>query len=70
VTIRELATEIAKTVGFTGEIAFDASKPDGTMRKLMDSERLFATGWRPSVDLQTGLAIAYDDFLNGETREA
>ncbi|MBR9899396.1 MULTISPECIES: GDP-L-fucose synthase [Thalassospira] len=70
VTIQELAKEIAKTVGFTGKIAFDASKPDGTMRKLMDSERLFATGWRPSVDLQTGLAIAYDDFLSGETREA
>jgi GDP-L-fucose synthase len=70
VTIRELATEIAKTIGFAGEIAFDASKPDGTMRKLMDSERLFATGWRPSVDLKTGLTIAYDDFLNGETREA
>jgi GDP-L-fucose synthase len=70
VTIRELATEIAKTIGFAGEIAFDASKPDGTMRKLMDSQRLFATGWRPSVDLKTGLAIAYDDFLNGETREA
>lgn len=70
VTIHELAKEIAKTVGFTGKIAFDASKPDGTMRKLMDSERLFATGWRPSVDLQTGLAIAYDDFLSGETREA
>lgn len=69
VTIRELATEIAKTVGFTGKVAFDASKPDGTMRKLMDSGRLFATGWKPSVDLHTGLAIAYDDFLNGETRE-
>lgn len=70
VTIRELAIKIAKTVGFNGTIKFDASKPDGTMRKLMDSERLFATGWRPSVDLETGLAIAYDDFLNGETREA
>lgn len=70
VTIQELAKEIAKTVGFTGKIAFDASKPDGVMRKLMDSERLSATGWKPSVDLQTGLAIAYDDFLSGETREA
>ncbi len=70
VTIRELAIKIAKTVGFNGTIKFDASKPDGTMRKLMDSERLFATGWRPSVDLETGLAIAYGDFLNGETREA
>lgn len=70
VTIRKLATQIAKTVGFTGKIAFDASKPDGTMRKLMDSDRLFATGWKPTVDLQTGLVLAYDDFLNGETREA
>ncbi|HCW67728.1 MAG TPA: GDP-fucose synthetase [Thalassospira lucentensis] len=70
VSIGELATEIAKIVEFTGKIAFDASKPDGTMRKLMDSERLFATGWKPSVDLKAGLAIAYEDFLNGETREA
>lgn len=70
VTIRELATEIADTVGFTGKVSFDASKPDGTMRKLMDSGRLFETGWKPAVDLKSGLAIAYDDFLAGAVREA
>lgn len=69
VTIRELAAEIAKTVGFEGKIVFDTSKPDGTMRKLMDSSRLFSTGWKPSVDLQSGLAIAYEDFLSGKARE-
>jgi GDP-L-fucose synthase len=69
VTIRELAAEIAKTVGFDGKIVFDTSKPDGTMRKLMDSSRLFSTGWKPSVDLQSGLAIAYEDFLSGKARE-
>ncbi len=70
VTIRELATEIADTVGFTGKVSFDASKPDGTMRKLMDSGRLFETGWKPAVDLKSGLAIAYDEFLAGAVREA
>jgi GDP-L-fucose synthase len=70
ITIRELAEKVAETVGFSGKIEFDSSRPDGTMRKLMDSSRLFATGWRPSVDLMSGLAIAYRDFLSGNSREA
>jgi nucleoside-diphosphate-sugar epimerase len=49
VTIRELAELVARVTGFTGEIVFDASKPDGTMRKLMDLSRLEAMGWQPSV---------------------
>ncbi len=59
ITIRELAHLIAEVTGFTGEIAFDASKPDGTMRKLMDSSRLAAMGWKPSVKLTDGLRDAY-----------
>ena len=69
VTIRQLAKEIAYTVGYKGTINFDSSRPDGPARKLMDSSRLFSTGWKPSVDLQSGLAIAYEDFLSGKARE-
>ena len=62
-TIRELAEVVANTVGYKGEITFDASKPDGTPRKLMDSNRLKGTGWSPKVALGLGLKLAYSDFL-------
>ncbi len=64
VTIRELAELVRDVVGFKGEIDWDTSKPDGTPRKLMDSGRLLALGWKPQVDLQTGLGLAYRDFLS------
>ena len=64
VTIAELARAIAQTVGYVGKIEFDASKPDGSPRKLMDSSRLNALGWRAKVNLQHGLAAAYQDFLS------
>lgn len=70
ITIGELAREIARTVGYRGKVSFDSSRPDGTMRKLMNSDRLFATGWKPSVSLPEGLTIAYNDFLNGIMRES
>jgi GDP-L-fucose synthase len=63
VTIRDLAELVRRTVGFSGEILWDKSKPDGTPRKLMDSSRLFAMGWRPKIDLETGVRLVYDDFL-------
>jgi len=63
ISIRELAEAIAKTVDYRGQIVFDASKPDGTPRKLMDSARLNALGWRASVNLEEGLKMAYQDFL-------
>lgn len=63
ITIRELAEAIGKTVGYTGSIAFDTTRPDGAPRKLMDSTRLNDLGWRAKVRLDTGLALAYDDFL-------
>lgn len=62
VTIRDLALLIAKVTGFTGEIVFDSSKPDGAMRKLMDSGRLTAMGWKPTVDLAQGVQETYDWF--------
>jgi GDP-L-fucose synthase len=63
VTIRELAQIISSIVGFNGKTIWDTSKPDGTPRKLMDSSRLFALGWKPQVDLVSGIKLAYGDFL-------
>lgn len=63
VTIAQLATLIAETTGYQGSIVFDPSKPDGTPRKLMDSSRLRALGWKPSITLREGLRHAYADFL-------
>jgi GDP-L-fucose synthase len=63
VTIRELAETIRSIIGYQGEIVWDTTKPDGTPRKLMDSSRLFALGWKPQVDLETGIRLAYEDFL-------
>jgi GDP-L-fucose synthase len=63
ISIRDLAEVVKRVVGFSGEIVWDKSKPDGTPRKLMDSSRLFALGWRPQVNLETGIRLAYEDFL-------
>lgn len=62
-TIRELAELVREVVGFSGGIQWDTSKPDGTPRKLMDSSRLFALGWKPKVTLRDGIRLAYSDFL-------
>jgi len=62
-SVRELAETVKHIVGFAGEILWDTSKPDGTPRKLMDSSRLLALGWKPQVDLRTGIRLAYEDFL-------
>lgn len=63
VTILELAQLVAKTVGYDGEIVTDPSKPDGTPRKLMDISKIKQTGWAPKIELEQGLAGAYQDFL-------
>ena len=63
ITIAELALAVSKATGFQGSIDFDASKPDGSPRKLMDSHRLNALGWQAKVNLDQGLAAAYEDFL-------
>jgi GDP-L-fucose synthase len=63
ISIRELAGLIRRVVGFTGEIIWDTTRPDGTPRKLMDSSRLFALGWKPRIDLETGVRLAYEDYL-------
>lgn len=68
VTIAELATIVKDIVGFEGNIVYDSSKPDGTMRKLMDVSKLHAMGWKHSIDLYNGISMAYNDFLQGRDR--
>lgn len=65
--IRELARLVAEAVGLEADIVFDTSKPDGTPRKLMDSSKLRALGWTPSIPLREGLARAYQAFLAENT---
>ncbi len=62
-TILELATDICEIVGFQGRIVTDASKPDGTPRKLMSADKLRARGWTPKIDLRDGLKSTYEWFL-------
>lgn len=64
VSIRALAELMAKVVGFSGDLVWDTSKPDGTPRKLMDVSRLAELGWQSSISLEQGLAETYDWFLS------
>ena len=67
-TIRELAETMARVTGFTGRLSFDATKPDGTPRKLMDVSRLAALGWRSAIGLEDGLRDTYRWFVEHEGR--
>lgn len=62
-TIRELAEMIADVVGYKGRFVQDISKPDGTMRKIMDVSKIKRLGWEPKVNLKNGIALAYIDFI-------
>jgi GDP-L-fucose synthase len=62
-SVKELAEMVKSIVGYKGEIVWDKSRPDGTPRKLMDSSRIFALGWRPQINLATGIRSAYEEFL-------
>ena len=62
ITIKELAELVKETVGYTGDLRFDTTKPDGTPRKWMDASRIMALGWKPQIDIRTGLQSAYADF--------
>jgi GDP-L-fucose synthase len=66
-TIRELAETVARVVGFEGKLVFDASKPDGTPRKLLDVSRLKSLGWQANISLEDGLRQTYDWFLSYQT---
>ena len=65
-SIKELAEKVKATVGFTGELRFDTSKPDGTPRKLVDVTKINALGWKATTSLDEGLKKAYDWFLQTE----
>jgi len=67
-TIKELAEIVRRVVGFEGEIVWDHSKPDGNPRKLLDSTRLLAMGWKPRVELEPGIRMAYQDFLKNQQK--
>jgi GDP-L-fucose synthase len=69
ITIADFARVVAKTVGYTGDISFDISKPDGTPRKLLDVRRLAKLGWRATTTLDEGMRLAYQAYLR-ETRQA
>lgn len=63
-SIKDLATLIAEVVGFEGGTVYDASMPDGTPRKLLDSSKLLSMGWKPSISLKDGLSETYEDYIN------
>ncbi len=68
ISIRELAELICDVVGFDGELTWDATKPDGTPRKLLDVTKLTNLGWRPTIPLRDGIARTYDWFLKNVAR--
>ena len=67
-TIRELTELVAKVVGYTGEIRWDPSRPNGTPRKLLDVSKATALGWTYKTELEDGIRLAYEDFLNNPVR--
>src|SRR5260370_39479895 len=69
ITIAEFARLVAKTVGYTGAISFDPSRPDGTPRKWLDVSRLAKLGWRASTSLEDGIRLAYRAYLS-ESKQA
>lgn len=68
ISIKELAEMISGVVGYTGKLRFDSSKPDGTPRKLLDTQRLAALGWAPRITLETGIRSTYRWFLECRDR--
>ena len=68
ISIRELAALVARVVGYSGEILWDTSKPNGTPRKLLDVSKATALGWRYQTELEDGIRFAYEDFLNNPMR--
>lgn len=63
-SIKELAQLISEIVGFNGEIEWDTTKPDGTLRKLLDSSKFLQLGWRPVTDIKTGIKSTYEWYVN------
>ena len=67
-TIKELTELVAKVIGYTGKIEWDPSKPNGTPRKLLDVSKAKALGWTYKTELEDGIRLAYEDFLNNPMR--
>lgn len=68
ITIRDLTLLVAKVVGFEGEIKWDTSRPNGTLRKLLDMSKANALGWRYKTELEEGIKMSYEDFLHNPVR--
>ena len=68
VTIKELAEKIKKTIGFEGDLIFDEKMPDGNPRKLLDSSLIKSYGWKPKINLETGLENTYNWFLKNNPK--
>ena len=67
-TIKDLTELVAKVVGYQGKILWDTSRPNGTPRKLLDVSKSRALGWSYSTELEEGLRLSYEDFLNNPMR--
>ena len=67
VAIKELAKQLVKIVGYEGKLIFDLNKPDGVLRKLMDSSLIESLGWRATVSLEDGLTLTYADYLKNKS---
>ena len=67
VAIKELAKKLVETVGYKGKLIFDLNKPDGVLRKLMDSSLIESLGWRATVSLEDGLTLTYADYLKNKS---
>ncbi len=67
-TIKELTELVAKIIGYKGNIKWDTSRPNGTPRKLLDVSKAKALGWTYKTELEDGIRLAYDDFLNNPMR--
>ena len=70
ISIKELALLIKKVIGFDGDLIFDTDKPDGTPRKLMDVTKLHSKGWKHTVNLEDGIQLAYQDFINNHSQKS
>ncbi len=68
ISIKDLAILIKSIIGYTGEIKFDTSKPDGTPRKLMDVSKIHSKGWKHKIELEDGIKLAYQDFLSYQAK--
>ena len=67
ISMGELYQEVSKTVMYSGKLVFDTSKPDGTISKVMDINKILSLGWKPKTDIRTGLRLTYDWYLNNKS---